>query len=152
MTNRQETCPHCGRPLDQVGGIPLCLHCNDHRGQYYGLLSESISAFAEQTDKVMIECPGATLYLPDGNEVVAGVRFIDQNDPARGYEIVNHPVYGPKHVLRRWVKREDAHLIRRCESCQDYTIRMRRKEGPNLYIPSRKHPDQRRRPRMATTV
>jgi hypothetical protein len=91
-------------------------------------------------DKVLIECPGATLYRDGGNEVAAGVKFCDEDDPVQGYEIVDRPVFGPHHVKYRWVKKQDLHLIRRCHSCQDYTVRMRRKEGPDLYIPSRKNP------------
>ena len=89
---------------------------------------------------VLIECPGATLYHSGTDKVSAGVRFFDPDKPSSGYEIVDKPVFGPKHVSRRWVKKQDIHLIRRCQSCQDHTIRMRRKEGPNLYIPSRRHP------------
>lgn len=138
MNEKKQICSLCGSELDQVGGLSLCLTCNDSHGAHYTLLSESIGEFAEQFDKVLIECPGATLYRPDSDEVSAGVKFIDNDDPSQGYEIVGRPVYGPKHVKRRWVKKDDLHLIRRCQSCQDYTIRMRRKEGPNLYIPSRK--------------
>ena len=29
-------------------------------------------------------------------------------------------------------------------SCQDYTVRMRRKEGPDFYIPSHKHPNRKK--------
>jgi rRNA maturation protein Nop10 len=138
MSEPKQICRHCGGELESVGGLPVCLSCNDSHGEHYNLLSESIGDFAEQSDKVLIECPGATIYHADNGEVSAGVKFIDNDDPSRGYEIVGHRVYGPKHVKRRWVKKEDVHLIRRCQSCQDYTIRMRRKEGPNLYIPSRR--------------
>jgi len=124
--------------LQEVGGLPICLHCNDHKGEHYNHLSQSISDFAEESGKILIECPGATLYQAGTNEVAEGVRFLDNNDPSQGHEIVGRPVYGPKHVKCRWIKKEDAHLIRRCQSCQDYTIRMKRKEGPDLYIPSRK--------------
>lgn len=100
-------------------------------------LESSINAYSLDSDKVLIECCGATRYRPETNEVSAGVRFVNRDDPALGSDIVSHPVYGPNHVAKRWVKKEDAHLIRRCQSCQDYTIRMRRKEGPDLYIPPR---------------
>ncbi len=131
-----------------IGGLPFCSRCNDREGKFYNPLSSSINEFADNNDRVLITCYGATLYDPDTNEVIAGVRFVDESDPSKGYEIVNRPVYGPRHVKRRWVKKDDRHLIRRCESCQDHTIRMRRREGPDLYIPSRKGPltAQPRRP------
>ncbi len=88
-------------------------------------------------NRVLIECPGASLYKPGTDEVARGVSFRDADDPSRGYDIIGSPVYGPRHVRYRWVKKEDLHLIRRCQSCQDYTVRMRRKEGPDLYIPGR---------------
>jgi len=138
MDNSEQHCRDCGHELQEVGGLSICPHCNDSRGEHYNYLSQSISAFAEDSDKVLIECPGATIYNPGTNEVAEGVRFVDDNDPSQGYEIVGRPVYGPKHVKHRWIKKEDAHLIRRCQSCQDHTIRMKRKEGPDLYIPSRK--------------
>ena len=122
----------------------LCPRCNDALGDRFGALAQSLADFTSDTDRVVIECPGATLYLPDSDQVTAGVRFLDSNDPSRGYEIIERPVYGPAHVAHRWVKRQDAHLIRRCQSCQDLTVRMRRKEGPNLFIPSRRHPRTQR--------
>jgi len=142
-----DCCPLCGRPLEILGGLPLCRCCNDTRGEYYNHLTRSIDDFARQADKVLIECPGATLYFPDSNDIAAGVRFLNDHDPSQGYEIIREPVYGPAHVRRRWVRREDAHLIRRCQSCQDYSVRMRRKEGPDLYLPSRKrsNPSSNRR-------
>jgi hypothetical protein len=140
MSDQNEFCQRCGAVLETIGGLPFCPRCNDREGRYYNLLSSSINDFADNHDQVLITCHGATLYDPITNEVIAGVRFVDENDPSQGYEIVNRPVYGPRHVKRRWVKKDDAHLIRRCESCQDYTVRMKRKEGPDLYIPGRKGP------------
>lgn len=142
MPDQNDSCQHCGSPLEIIGGLPLCPRCSDREGRYYNPLSSSINDFADHSDQVLITCHGATLYDPITNDVIAGVRFIDDSDPSQGYEIIDHSVYGPRHVKRRWVKRDDVHLIRRCESCQDYTIRMKRKEGPDLYIPSRKGPIQ----------
>lgn len=145
MSNNKQICDICSGEMTMVGGLPFCPNCNDNHGDVYGSLDMSIQAFAADADMVMIECPGATLYHDGSNDIKAGVRFYDNNDPAKGFEIVDHPVYGPKHVKRRWVKKEDAHLIRRCQSCQDHTIRMRRKEGPDLYIPSRKRDNRHHR-------
>ena len=113
-----------------------------------GNINEIIN-IPDDDEKIMIECPGATLYDQSGHKVVAGVKFVDSEDPGQGFEIVDRPVYGPQHVRYRRVNREDAHLLRRCQSCQDYTVRMRRKEGPDLYIPSRKNPSPRNRRRSA---
>ncbi len=134
-------CVHCGSSLQNVGGVMLCPTCNDHLGEFGSRLAGAVRDFAVDSDKVLIECPGATLYYPGTNEVAAGVRFIDNDNPSMGHEIVGKNVYGPKHVRWRWVKKEDAHLIRRCQSCQDYTVRTKRKEGADLYIPSRKGPE-----------
>ncbi|MDD4052134.1 MAG: hypothetical protein PHR28_09595 [candidate division Zixibacteria bacterium] len=122
----------------------LCPRCTDALGDRFGALAQSLADFTADTDRIVISCPGATLYLPDSDQVTAGVHFFDGNDPLQGYEIIGHPVYGSAHVAHRWVKRQDAHLIRRCQSCQDLTVRMRRKEGPDLFIPSRRHPRPQR--------
>lgn len=145
MQTKQEKCRHCGNDLSDFGGLAICAPCNDKPLESFDCLTDSIISFAADSDKVMIECPGATIYYPGTNEIESGVCFIDPDDPTKGYKTVRHPVFGPKHVKHRWVKNEDARLIRRCQSCQDHTVRMRRKEGPNLYIPSRKHPNPRYR-------
>ena len=137
----QADCVRCVSPLQNMDGVMPCPTCNDHAGKLGGRLFSAVHGFAVDSDKVLIECPGATLYHPGTNEVALGVRFIDNDNPSRGYKIVGKTVFGPKHVRRRWVRKEDAHLIRRCQSCQDYTVRMKRKEGADLYIPSRKGPE-----------
>lgn len=148
MRNKSIACDRCGGDLETIGGLPFCARCNDQKGEHCDHLSSSIHAFSEQSDRVLITCPGATLYEPGTNEVSAGVRFLDDDDPSKGYEVVSRPVYGPDHVRHRWVKKGDERLIRRCHSCQDYTIRMKRPEGPDLYIPPRngRRADRRRRP------
>jgi len=94
-------------------------------------------------DKVFIECPGATIYEPGTRHIIAGVRFYDESDPSKGYEIVANPVYAPEHRGRRLVRRQDANCLRRCQACQDLTVRMMRREGPDFYIPNSKHPRKR---------
>jgi hypothetical protein len=95
------------------------------------------------TDKVFIECPGATIYEPGTRNIIAGVRFHDDNDPSQGYDIVANPVYAPEHRKRRLVKKGDVDSIRRCQACQDLTIRMVRREGPDFFIPNPKFPRKR---------
>ena len=94
-------------------------------------------------DKVFIECPGATIYEPGTRNIIAGVRFYDENNPSKGYEIVANPVYAPEHRGRRLVRKKDINYLRRCQACQDLTVRMVRREGPDFYIPNPKHPKKR---------
>jgi hypothetical protein len=93
-------------------------------------------------DKLFIECPGATIYEPGTRNIIAGVKFVDESDPSKGYEIVVSPVYAPEHKKRRLVKKEHLGSIRRCKACQDLTVRMMRPEGPDFYIPNPKHPNK----------
>ncbi|MEW5796924.1 MAG: hypothetical protein AB1772_11265 [Candidatus Zixiibacteriota bacterium] len=133
-------CINCGRPLISRGGTLVCVDCNSE------LLAAS-EIFVESADPdgyIMIECPGATLYK-DGSDIVeAGVRFLDDNDPSKGFEIIKHPIYSPTHEKKRRIKREAYGRIRRCRGCQDLTVRMRRREGPDFCVPSRKHPHRTR--------
>lgn len=137
--SQSDNCINCGQPLALRHGTPFCRQCNSEE------LSEA-SVFLEQPsdDQVFIECPGATLYAPGTNEVIAGVSFHDRNDPFKGFKIIGDPVYAPNHKRRRRIKREALGRITRCQACQDYTIRMRRKEGPDFFIPSPKHPHRKK--------
>jgi len=133
-------CINCGRGLVGHQGVPVCLNCNSN------LLTEA-EIFVEpqgNDEYVVIECRGATLYKPGTDEVEAGVRFLDDNDPGKGYEIVKHPVFAPTHEHKRRIKTEAYGRIRRCRGCQDLTVRMRRPEGPDLFLPSAKHPKRTR--------
>jgi len=108
-------CTHCGRPLASEGGIDLCLYCNQI----------ATPADVEQDGKTVIECPGATLYDVESGQVLKGVKFYDQDDFTRGYEIVDEPVFAPGHIPRRLIDAAQVGRIARCQSCQDYTVRMR---------------------------
>ncbi len=94
-------------------------------------------------DKIFIECPGATIYEPGTRNIIAGVRFYDEQEPSKGYEIVANSVYAPEHRGRRLVRKKDVNCLRRCQACQDLTVRMVRREGPDFYIPNPKHPKKR---------
>ena len=129
-------CVNCGRELIERHGIKLCLNCNSDD-------LKTASIFIDEDtpkDSVFIECLGATLYEPGTNNVIAGVKFLDDEDPFKGWKIIGSPIYAPTHRHRRLIKREALGRIRRCEGCQDYTVRMRRKEGPDFFIPSVKNP------------
>jgi hypothetical protein len=136
----EKTCIHCGRRLTGKNGVWLCLRCNSRDLEYTRIFIEE----REDDDYIFIECPGATLYEQGTNEIKTGARFLDDDDPQKGYEIVDHPVYAPTHTKRRRIKREALGKIRRCQGCQDYTVRMRRKEGPDFFVPSVKHPRRKK--------
>lgn len=134
--DNQKTCINCGRELVRTHGTWLCLQCNSDE------LKQAQPFFEDHDDDgyVFIDCPGATLYAPGADDIIQGVKFFDDDDPTKGYRIIGEPVYSPTHTARRRIKKEALGKIRRCQGCQDYTIRMRRKEGPDFFIPSHKHP------------
>jgi hypothetical protein len=117
-------------------GVLVCLQCNPEQLHYEELFEDR----RDDDGYVFIDCPGATLYQPGTDIIVAGVKFYDENDPTKGFEIIKQPVYAPTHNKRRRIKSDALGKIRRCQGCQDYTVRMRRREGPDFYIPSVKHP------------
>jgi hypothetical protein len=129
-------CINCGQRLLQRGDLLLCPSCNSA-----DLVDQPFLSFetCEAEDFVYIECPGATLYEPGTTDVIQGVEF-DERNAAGSYRIVGHAIYAPTHTKRRRIKREALGKIRRCQGCQDLTVRMRRKEGPDFFIPSRKFP------------
>jgi hypothetical protein len=129
------SCINCGKPLTIREGLRVCPHCNSEQVL-------EVSPFLESSDDdlIFIECPGATLYEDGSDRVSEGVRFIDDSDPSKGFEIVKRQVFAPTHTKRRRIKKEALGKIRRCQGCQDMTVRMRRKEGPDFCIPSVKHP------------
>lgn len=131
------TCINCGRNLVMHHGRMICLQCNSDELNYTDIFKDN-----HDDDRfVMIECPGATLYEPGTNNVIAGV---DLDHPTKPGRIVEHPVYAPNHKKKRRIKKEAEGKIRRCRACQDYTIRMRRKEGADFYIPSVRHPQRKK--------
>jgi len=136
----KKRCINCGRPLFQQRGVWLCVQCNSRDIDAARIFIDE----KESDDSVFIECPGATLYEPGTHNVIGGVKFHDEDDPFKGYRIIDKPVYAPNHVKRRRVKREALGRIRRCRACQDYTVRMQRKEGPDFFIPSSKYPHRKK--------
>lgn len=135
-------CINCGGALTVEHGIVVCPACNSRT------LAE-IKAFELHQDEVapeycFIECPGATLYADDTTTIIGGVAFIDDNDLTRGYRLIDRAVYAPLHTRRRRIPRESAGHIRRCQACQDLTVRLRRKEGADFCIPSEKFPKRER--------
>ena len=118
----------------------MCIDCNSNEITYTGLFKEDI----DNTDYIFIECPGATLYEPGTNDIIAGAKFKDRDNPEKGFEIIDKPVYAPTHNKKRRIKKEDAKNICRCQGCQDYTVRMRRREGVDFFIPSTRYPGRKK--------
>lgn len=121
-------CPHCGRPLEAEGGLELCLICNE----FISPEDEKDSA------KVVLECPGVTLYDVETGQITQGVKWHDPQDVGKGFEIVGQPVYAPNHATRRVIDADQLGKITRCRACQDYTVRKRAqqrdhsvKQGPS---------------------
>ena len=94
--------------------------------------------------RVFIECPGVTIYDPETRQIVSGVKFVDESDPSLGYEIIDKQVFAPNHRRRRLVKKEHVGLIRRCQACQDLTVRMIRSEGADFCVPNPRFPHRKR--------
>lgn len=134
MSDKQK-CINCNRPLIERKGVFVCLQCNPEQLDY-----EEIFEDKKEDGYIFIDCPGATLYQPGTDNVVAGAKFNDEDDPSKGFSIIKEPVFAPTHTKRRRIKKEALGKIRRCQGCQDYTVRMRRPEGPDFFIPSHKHP------------
>ncbi|MFH1688221.1 MAG: hypothetical protein ABIE70_11965 [bacterium] len=135
-----DKCINCRRPLVIQNGVSLCSRCNTAEITQAQLFLRDEG----ESEHVFIECPGATLYAPESNEVIAGVKFYNDDDPTKGYRIVERPVFAPNHKRRRRIERQALGRIRRCQACQDYTIRMRRREGRDFCIPSHRHPNRKK--------
>lgn len=136
----KKICINCGMELIQRNGVWLCRKCNSKDIELAHVFIEDF----EDDGYVFIECPGATLYDKDTGEIIAGVKFTDDDDPLKGYEIIGKPVYAPTHTKKRRIKKEALGKIRRCQGCQDYTVRMRRPEGPDFFVPSYKYPGRKK--------
>ena len=108
--SQNNLCINCGQELIRRSQVEVCLRCNSE------LLTEA-AIFIEagdQAEYIFIECPGATLYHDGTNEVKAGVKFRDENNPSLGHEIIDEPVYAPTHTKKRRIKPEAYGRIRRC--------------------------------------
>ncbi|MDZ4724487.1 MAG: hypothetical protein SGI97_11410 [candidate division Zixibacteria bacterium] len=139
--NENKICVSCQKQLIHSQGIWLCSTCNT--SDILGLRQTFEIDLSDDSDEfIFIECPGATLYDPETMNITEGVKFLDENDPCKGHKIIGQPVFAPTHTKKRRIKREALGKIRRCQGCQDYTVRMRRPEGPDFFIPSSKFPNR----------
>jgi hypothetical protein len=135
-----KTCINCGSELECRGTARFCLSCNSQEIDQAQVFLRELPG----EDHVFIECPGASLYAPGTNDVVEGVEYYDRDDPGNGHRIIKNPVFAPDHHHRRRIMREALGKITRCRACQDYTVRMRRKEGVDFFIPSSRHPGRKK--------
>lgn len=136
----EKHCINCNQSLVLKSGVWVCKSCNSNELAYTELFHEEQAS----DEYIFIECPGATLYNDGTDEVKQGVEFVDRDNPQKGYKIIGKPVYAPTHKKRRRIKKEAAHNICRCQGCQDYTVRMRRREGVDFFIPSTKYPGRKK--------
>jgi hypothetical protein len=129
-------CHICGRRLTEFKGVRLCLPCTDRYGDYYRFFQSASRDFRNSMDKIIIECPGATIYDSGNTRVVQGVKWNDSHDFSKGYQIVGKAIFAPNHRKHRVIDRDKANNICRCQSCQDLTVRMRilnRQKGQENY-------------------
>ena len=138
--NNSRNCVNCGLPLVQQKGAWVCAKCNPRAIDTSNIFVDDI----ESEEYTFIECPGATLYGENSNDVTEGVRWIDDEDATKGFEIIGQQIFAPNHKKRRRIRKDALGKIRRCRACQDYTIRMRRPEGRDFFIPSYKHPRRKK--------
>jgi hypothetical protein len=111
--------------MDRAEKGSICRRCNEKFGDYYNFFSAASKEFQESSNQVIIECPGITIYDETNTRVVQGVRWLDQRDFSKGYEIVGKQIFAPNHSRVRIVPKESDRNICRCAACQDFTVRMR---------------------------
>ncbi len=111
--------------MREFKGVYLCLPCNDKYGEYYNFFKSASQEFYGAQDKVAIECPGVTIYDDSNSRVIRGVKWNDERDHTKGYEIIGQQIFAPNHKKTRLVDQDKAGNISRCQACQDFTVRMR---------------------------
>lgn len=112
---------------------------------------ETESARSSNDEKyIVIVCPGMSIYDKETREITKGVESINgytiqeidrQKVHAPNCVIVRRHVYAPEHKKFRRIKPDALGKLRICQRCQDYTIRLRRKEGEDVAFPSEKRRD-----------
>jgi hypothetical protein len=138
--DKTKICINCHRKLINKNNTWLCIECNSEDLE----LSQIFTEDSDIESYIFLECPGATIYKDGSNEVEAGVRFYDHEKPDKGFEIIGKPTYAPTHKKKRRIKKDQVGRICRCQGCQDYTVRMRRREGADFFIPSTKYPGRKK--------
>ena len=79
-----KSCINCGRELLKQKGVWLCPGCNSPDVDASQIFIDD----HEDNEHIFIECPGATLYEEGTHNVIAGVKFHDNEDPSaeRGWQ------------------------------------------------------------------
>jgi hypothetical protein len=132
--NVVKKCPICGQDMKNNNGSEVCSNCGDRYGEYYNFFAKAVKDFrgGDDSDKVIIECPGATIYDNSNTEVIRGVKWNNSRNFSQGFVIVDKPVYSPNHQPKRLVKKDKVNNICRCQACQDLTVRMRTHNNQKL--------------------
>lgn len=125
MSSNAERCHICGKVMHEYKGVYLCLPCNEKYGEFYNFFNSASREHLDNNDHIVIECPGVTIYDESNTRVVQGVKWNDDRDHSQGYSVIGKQIFAPNHLKIRRVAKDNAHLISRCQGCQDFTIRMR---------------------------
>ncbi len=144
LSNAETVCINCGGDLLFLEEARLCPKCNSEAT--VTMLSEYAPVIMEsaEMDRGFIECPGATIFDSETGEPLEGAVFGDNTNEGYKVKHMKWPVFPPGHKKRRMIPTEAFGKIRRCRTCQDYTVRMRRKEGADFCAPSSKFPRRKR--------
>jgi hypothetical protein len=149
QVEQSSVCVNCSGELLFVDETRLCPKCNSEAS--ITMIKELSAVVMERAelDSGFIECPGATLFDQKTGEPLEGAVFGDDTgerntDDSYTVKHVKWPVYPPGHMKRRMIPTEAYGKIRRCRACQDYTVRMRRREGADFCAPSAKFPHRKR--------
>lgn len=137
-------CQSCGGDLLFVDENRFCPKCNTQNNREF---AESLSKMVSLTPGDLpqfIDCPGASVYDEQTGDVIEGADFIELDNESYEVKLVERAVFPPGHHGKRMIKPEHFGKIRRCQSCQDYTVRLRRKEGVDFCVPSTKYPNRKK--------
>lgn len=137
---QSDFCVACGSPLLFLDETRLCARCNSEETIQLSTALSSIIYRPSDEESQLIECPGATVYDEETGMISEGADFIEHEDGSYETKIIKRPHFPTGHKRRRLVKRSAFGKIRRCQACQDYTVRIRRREGVDFCIPSSKFP------------
>ena len=141
---KSDVCVGCGGPLLFVDETRLCPKCNSAASHELTAVLSQTLVIPNGEDRQLIECPGASLYDEVTGRVIEGADFVEHEAGVYEVKLVKHAVFPPGHRRKRMITREAFGKIRRCRFCQDYTVRMRRKEGVDFCVPSRKFPHRKK--------
>ena len=137
-----DLCVSCGAKLIFESRTRLCTKCNTPETKSYLVTLGKALGDIDQHEPIVIECPGASICDSETGMVNEGAEFIDKPDGSYEVKIVSRPVYPPGHTRKKLISPEIFGRVRRCQACQDYTVRQMRREGPDFCAPSSKFPNR----------